>query len=367
MHGKRTPARLPPRLNRGSAAWDRSDESDFSAIWLSSRHSLVLPVVTRAQVHAVTDTTNQEYLAIIEAVLDEIQSGIRQRKWNPPSSLVELDAILSAIVDALIYVQRKGPAYGQKLHAAWSHVYPNQVSELHSFSRSCQGWNRMLPGSEGSGLCAERWGAIGRVLLSFPSSQARESAIWWFLQADCYCREQDLEMLLNTDSDWVCLERPSGHPDVCLFFGVPTRGESSKTSVTSANQSVIVERAWVARLFLELVRKRPPNSPIFSVSRETVARNVKRACDLLGIECPVLHRLRHTGPANDTLRESKSLEQIRRRGRWASLKSVERYSKTAHIVADLAKLPAEVRKLGEELLANPEAFTKAPIATVRFS
>ena len=134
MHGKRSPARLPPRLNRGAAAWDR-DESDFSVIWLSSRHSLVLPVVTRAQVHAVTDTTNQEYLAIVDAVLDEIESGIRQRKWIPPSSLVELDAILSAICDQLIYVQRKGPAHGQKLHAAWSHVYPNQITgseQLHS-------------------------------------------------------------------------------------------------------------------------------------------------------------------------------------------------------------------------------------------
>ena len=114
--------------------------------------------------HDVTDTTNQEYLAIVDAVLDVIESGIRQRKWIPPSSLVELDAILSAICDQLIYVQRKGPAYGQMLHAAWSHVYPNQMSELHSLSRSCTGWNRMLPGAEGYGFCAERWAAIGRTL-----------------------------------------------------------------------------------------------------------------------------------------------------------------------------------------------------------
>ena len=73
MHGKRSPARPPPRLNRGAAAWDR-DESDFSVTWLSSRHPLVLPVVTRAQVHAVTDTTNQEYLAVVQAVLDAIEA-----------------------------------------------------------------------------------------------------------------------------------------------------------------------------------------------------------------------------------------------------------------------------------------------------
>ena len=150
------------------------------------------------------------------------------------------------------------------------------------------------------------------------------------------------------------------------IFGVTARGESSKTSTTSSNQSVIIDRPWVARMFLELARKRPPNAPIISVSRETVARTVKKACDLLGIECPVLHKLRHTGPANDTLRGSKSLEQIRRRGRWASLKSVELYSKTAHIVADLAHLDPEVRRLGDEFLASPDAFTAAQPATVRF-
>ena len=173
-------------------------------------------------------------------------------------------------------------------------------------------------------------------------------------------------MLLNTPSDWCCLERPSGYPDVCLFFGISSRGESSKTSLSSANQSVIIGRGWVTRLFLEIARKRSPTSPIFSVSRETVARRVKRACDLLVIDCPVLHRLRHTGPANDTLRGTKSLEQIRRRGRWATLKSVERYSKTAHIVADLAHLEPEVRRVGAEFLDTPEAFTAPQASTVRF-
>ena len=179
MHGKRSPARLPPRLNRGAAAWDR-DESDFSVTWLSCRHPLVLPVVSRAQVHAVTDNTNQEYLAIVQAVLDAIEAGVRSNRWIAPSSLVELDSILSAMCDELIYEQRKGPAYGQKLHAAWSHVYPNQMSELHGFSRACTGWHRMLPAGEGFGLCAARWAAIGRTLLAFPGLQARECATRWF-------------------------------------------------------------------------------------------------------------------------------------------------------------------------------------------
>ena len=48
-----------------------------------------------------------------------------------------------------------------------------------------------------------------------------------------------------------------------------------------------------------------------------------------------LHRLRHTGPANDIMLEKRTLEQARRRGRWLSLRSLERYTKTAHLIADL--------------------------------
>ena len=224
----------------------------------------------------------------------------------------------------------------------------------------------MLPGNEGFGLSAPRWAAIGRALLSFPAAQDREAATWWFVQADTFCREQDIEQLKNTPADWCALEKPSSEPDVCLFFGVASRGENAKTSITMPNQSVIIDRPWVARLFLDLARIKPKNTPIFSVSREQVAHRVRRACQLVGIECPVLHQLRHTGPANDILHGTKSLEQARRRGRWASLKSVERYSKTAHLVADLANLPSQVRSLGEAFLANPPAFTAPLVPTVRF-
>ena len=119
MHGKRSPARPPPRLNRGAAAWDRDD---FSVTFSTTRNPLVLNAVTRAQVHAVTDTTNEEYLAVVKAVLDAIEAGVCSNKWPAPSSLRQLDAILSAICDDLIYVQRKGPAYGQKMHAVGESV-----------------------------------------------------------------------------------------------------------------------------------------------------------------------------------------------------------------------------------------------------
>ena len=88
------------------------DTDDFSAVWLKQRHSLVLPVVTWA-----TDDTNLAYLAVIRAALDAIETGFRHHHWPAPVSFVELDA-LSAICNQMIYVQRRGPEFGQKLHEA---------------------------------------------------------------------------------------------------------------------------------------------------------------------------------------------------------------------------------------------------------
>ena len=74
-----------------------------------------------------------------------------------------------------------------------------------------------------------------------------------------------------------------------------------------------------------------------------------------------------TGARDLILNETESLKQARRRGRWASLKSVERYSKTAHLVADFANLRLSVRSLGVALLSNTIAFSTPLAPTVRFA
>ena len=144
-----TSLRPPPLLNRGAGAWS---SSTVSPVWLTARHPDVSPVVTRAQVHAVTDDTNDSYSAVVRAALHAVDSGVRSGAWQRPSTLFELDAILAAICDEMIYVQRRGPAFGMKFHAAWAHIFPNQMNSLHAFSRACTGWHRMMPQNEGFGL-----------------------------------------------------------------------------------------------------------------------------------------------------------------------------------------------------------------------
>jgi len=45
------------------------------------------------------------------------------------------------------------------------------------------------------------------------------------------------------------------------------------------------------------------------------------------------HSLRHSGPSHKVIRNECTLEEIRRRGRWKSPKSVQRYTKTHTLLA----------------------------------
>ena len=136
----------------------------------------------------------------------------------------------------------------------------------------------------------------------------------------------------------------------------------------------------------------PEGNKVFSISKQQVVSRVRKAVAALELEedDAILHRLRHTGAANDVAESSlspsdgaeasspegarrrgnvpRSLEEARRRGRWLHMSSLQRYTKTAHLVADLGKLPAKTRRYGEAFLESPLAFIPPPPqARVAFS
>ena len=123
-----TPARMttrerPPHTkNRGARAWDAVQDSGVASIWAAHTHPEVSPLVSRAHVHAVADVTNDLYLPAVKAALRAIETGIFRGRWPRPTSVRELDLVLTALVDFSIYVEHREASFGSKLHAAWGHV-----------------------------------------------------------------------------------------------------------------------------------------------------------------------------------------------------------------------------------------------------
>ena len=110
--------------------------------------------------------------------------------------------------------------------------------------------------------------------------------------------------------------------------------------------SEILTKEW--RLFLQ---GRAKSENIFYASQRTFHlawEDVKRdlGLDSLG----PLHELRHSGAAQDVLSKSRSLEEVRRRGRWRSMTSVQRYTKTWMLVRRRAEMPAALVEKGKQIM-----------------
>ena len=79
----------------------------------------------------------------------------------------------------------------------------------------------------------------------------------------------------------------------------------------------------------------------------------------MGADAPP-HSARHTGASVDLARNYRTLDQVKRRGRWSADKSVERYAKTGAWIAAEATQPRWVRERGGALLGQRAARPNQP-------
>jgi hypothetical protein len=72
------------------------------------------------------------------------------------------------------------------------------------------------------------------------------------------------------------------------------------------------------------------------------------------------HDLRHGGASRDVELQTRSLEHVRRRGRWSVMSSVQRYTKTWLLVRERSKMTnTQLLKAQELLEARPKRCISA--------
>ena len=54
------------------------------------------------------------------------------------------------------------------------------------------------------------------------------------------------------------------------------------------------------------------------------------------------HAVRHSGPSQDFLNKSRTADEIQARGRWKSLRSIQRYRKPGQMVAKMNRIPEHI-------------------------
>jgi len=317
-------------VKRGRLAWGMEQDQPSGGFLEGLPNRLV--------VHRVTDDTNlKSYVPAVEAWLLWCQNrGLKLEEYR------EMDCAAADFLKEQCYQGGRGPQIGSNLMAGIKHVFPELADRPWArASRAQEGYKSLVRGKEGFG---NPWEAVISIMEFLAVKGYPSHAICIGLQADGIMREQDWEGLLRKDI------YDDGKYTI-LEFGLLERGEKTKTG---AHQGVRVERDWVRDLLKAQLVGLEQDDFVFDFTQIDLRLKWAWAKRALGLTfLGPLHSLRHTEPAAAVEQGTKTFEEIRRRGRWASLKSVQRYSKDFQLVKLRSKMPEDIIARGEELLDDP--------------
>jgi hypothetical protein len=122
-------------------------------------------------------------------------------------------------------------------------------------------------------------------------------------------------------------------------------GDTSKTG--RVDESLLADNPlfpWLPQV-LGLLKAKFPHSLVFNFGQAQWGRALKgaaSACGLTALGDPCLHRLRHGGVSHDLLFKARTLLSAKKRGRWASDRSLARYERGGRINEQLSLLSQDI-------------------------
>ena len=108
------------------------------------------------------------------------------------------------------------------------------------------------------------------------------------------------------------------------------------TKARSHDDTVLVDdccQAALGPVLAEMVRIRPSEEHPYHLTLNAYEKTLRESGTALGLTTEfVPHSLRHCGPANDLYHRRRDMAALAKRGRWANIKSVQRYGKSGRLV-----------------------------------
>jgi hypothetical protein len=334
--GVQAGADFTPMRNRGPRAWDNVASGDNLGTW----H----PEVARLLVHTGTYGTQRAYLPAVRKWLE----FLLEQGWEYVT-VEDLDRLMMKQFDAWCYEDRLQHGRGLVLFNAMMASFPEMAGHFPRANRCLKGWRKVRPPGQGGPMPEEAafWQAVEFI---------REGRVFdgWivFLSVDCYLRSQDWKDMRPED---VSDDRRS----CAIRLGASERGSETKTG---PDQGVVVCRGFVADGLVALRDVAERNTPIFPTTPERFRRGHQLFWSRRKKRVRSIHKLRHTGAAEDLARGRRSQEGIRVRGRWRHLSATERYTRTHLLVEERATFGPEIVDAGADIILNPR---KAVIEAIR--
>lgn len=201
-----------------------------------------------------------------------------------------------------------------------------------------KGWAARYPQCSRTGADPQLWFLVAKHLCDLEPRLA--AAL--LLQLDTYARPSEILMLRKRD-----VVKPVGRCKLWgVIFGNSEHDEHTKTG--TQDDTVFLDSIHdFAPAVMKLVfqASRSPNEPLFPdctlALYESTMRTVMQRLKLGQFQLTP-HAVRHSGPSVDFLNKTRTADEIMARGRWRSLKSIQRYRKPGQMLAKMNRIPSDI-------------------------
>lgn len=294
------------------------------------------------------------------------ESGRHRYDGPRPILLIDpvyLDELITIFFDAL-FMQKRPAAQGEKLIAALIFFFPKLTkatgAPLARAARGLRGWRRAVPAQSRLPLpMAALLAIVDELLIS-----QWELAVATLLAFHCYLRPCEVEPLVPMQVVSALDPLGSGRPKVGLVLAPMELRKPSKTG--HWDEAVLIDRcdALLGPLLTLKKKAMAEGSPLFSFRRGSMTPAIRRAADDLGLAefSVTAYSLRHGGASHDLLCQMRPLQEIKRRGRWASDSCLRRYSKETRLIEVMQRVPLATVQRASRLQARlaPTLFACMP-------
>lgn len=217
-----------------------------------------------------------------------------------------------------------------------------------------KGWGSRYPQSSRTGADPLVWQLIANEMAD--NDPLLAAAV--IVQLDTYARPSEILQLCKQD-----IIRPSTKH--CRFWGI-ILGNSSRgcrTKTGTQDDTILLDSTdrIYAKQVLEIVYKAAPRpeSRVFGNYTLNDYEQIMKAAKAkvkLGPFHLTPHTVRHSGPSIDALQRSRVPEEILARGRWKTLKSIQRYQKPGQMLASMNRISDDTWH--QARLALPQLLAK---------
>ncbi|CAK0842032.1 unnamed protein product, partial [Prorocentrum cordatum] len=265
----------------------------------------------------------------------------------------ELDPLLVAFFNAL-FLEGASVEDGSKLLASLSHfipdLYKSTAAKLPRASRCLVAWRRRVPPRMRLPLPRAAALALAGCLrhLGFP-----RMCLWVVITFVACLRPHEAFLLRGKHLVAPKVVAGRQYSSWGLLLHDASLGDPGKTGMFDA--AVLLDRCvWLLPCLEALKHQSLEDGSLWDFSPADLQKQFTMLVKILGLEAlsPHLYSLRHGGASDDLATAVRTQEEVKVRGRWATITSLKRYGKTTRLLLEMATVPEDVFELGRAVEAN---------------